>query len=30
MAFGNGRVEWISLDGEWQPGRVASVSRLVD
>ena len=24
------RVEWISLDGEWHPGRVASVSRLVD
>jgi hypothetical protein len=24
------RVEWVSLDGEWQPGRVASVSRLHD
>ena len=24
------RVEWISLDGEWQPGKAASVSRLVD
>lgn len=24
------RVEWISLDGEWQPGRVASVTRLTD
>lgn len=24
------RVEWVSLDGEWQPGRVASVSRLPD
>ncbi len=24
------RVEWISLDGEWQPGQVASVSRLRD
>jgi hypothetical protein len=23
-------VEWVSLDGEWQPGRVASVSRLND
>lgn len=23
-------VEWVSLDGEWQPGRVASVSRLHD
>lgn len=22
------RVEWISLDGEWQPGRAASVTRL--
>ncbi|MFZ3040224.1 MAG: DUF3301 domain-containing protein [Thiobacillus sp.] len=22
------RVEWVSLDGEWQPGRAASVSRL--
>ena len=22
------RVEWVSLDGEWQPGRVASVTRL--
>lgn len=22
------RVEWVSLDGEWQPGTVASVSRL--
>ncbi len=24
------RVEWVSLDGEWQPGHVASVSRLRD
>ena len=24
------RVEWGSLDGEWQPGRVASVTRLHD
>jgi hypothetical protein len=24
------RVEWVSLDGEWQPGQTASVSRLVD
>lgn len=24
------RVEWVSLDGEWLPGRSASVSRLVD
>lgn len=24
------RVEWVSLDGEWQPGRVGSVSRRVD
>ncbi len=24
------RVEWVSLDGEWQPGRTASVSRLQD
>ncbi len=24
------RVEWISLDGEWQPGRTASVSHLGD
>ena len=24
------RVEWVSLDGEWQPGQAASVSRLVD
>lgn len=24
------RVEWVSLDGEWQPGRVASVTRLHD
>lgn len=23
-------VEWISLDGEWQPGRAASVTRLMD
>ncbi len=23
-------VEWIGLDGEWQPGRTASVSRLRD
>jgi hypothetical protein len=22
------RVEWVNLDGEWQPGRAASVSRL--
>jgi Protein of unknown function (DUF3301) len=24
------RVEWVSLDGEWQPGATASMSRLVD
>jgi len=24
------RVEWVSLDGEWQPGSAASVSRLID
>lgn len=24
------RVEWIGLDGEWQPGHVASVSQLGD
>ncbi len=24
------RVEWVSLDGEWQPGRAASVTRLHD
>ncbi|MBZ0068809.1 MAG: DUF3301 domain-containing protein [Thiobacillus sp.] len=24
------RVEWISLDGEWQAGRAASVTRLGD
>ena len=24
------RVEWVSLDGEWQPGHVASVSRRID
>ena len=24
------RVEWINLDGMWQPGRVASVTRLVE
>jgi len=24
------RVEWISLDGEWHPGKAASVSHLVD
>jgi hypothetical protein len=24
------RVEWVSLDGEWQPGGVASVTRLHD
>jgi hypothetical protein len=24
------RVEWVNLDGEWRPGHVASVSRLVD
>jgi hypothetical protein len=24
------RVEWVNLDGEWQPGQTASVSRLVD
>lgn len=23
-------VEWVSLDGEWQPGRTASVSHLQD
>lgn len=22
------RVEWVSLDGEWQPGQIASVSHL--
>ncbi len=22
------RVEWVNLDGEWQPGHLASVSRL--
>ena len=22
------RVEWVNLDGEWQPGRTASVTRL--
>ncbi len=22
------RVEWVSLDGEWQPGKEASVTRL--
>ncbi len=24
------RVEWVSLDGEWRPGHVASVSRRID
>jgi hypothetical protein len=24
------RVEWVNLDGEWRPGHLASVSRLVD
>lgn len=24
------RVEWVSLDGEWQAGRAASVTRLGD
>ena len=24
------RVEWVSLDGEWQPGRAATVTRLGD
>jgi hypothetical protein len=24
------RVEWVSLDGEWQVGRAASVTRLGD
>jgi hypothetical protein len=24
------RVDWVSLDGEWQPGRVAGVTRLHD
>jgi hypothetical protein len=24
------RVEWVSLDGEWQTGHVASVTRLPD
>ena len=24
------RVEWVSLDGEWQQGHVASVSRRLD
>jgi hypothetical protein len=24
------RAEWVSLDGEWQPGHVASVARLMD
>ncbi|MBI1283537.1 MAG: DUF3301 domain-containing protein [Thiobacillus sp.] len=24
------RVEWVNLDGEWQPGPTASVSRLAD
>ncbi|MHB1085260.1 MAG: DUF3301 domain-containing protein [Thiobacillus sp.] len=24
------RVEWVSLDGEWQQGHVASVSRRID
>lgn len=24
------RVEWVSLDGEWQHGHVASVSRRID
>jgi hypothetical protein len=24
------RVEWVSLDGEWRPGHLASVSRRID
>lgn len=24
------RVEWVHLDGEWQPGHVASVSRRIE
>jgi Protein of unknown function (DUF3301) len=24
------RVEWVSLDGEWQMGKLASVTRLID
>ncbi len=24
------RVEWVNLDGEWQPGKVGSVTRLPD
>ena len=24
------RVEWVSLDGEWEPGQAASVTRLPD
>ncbi len=24
------RVDWVSLDGEWQPGHLASVSRIVE
>lgn len=24
------RVEWVSLNGEWRPGHVASVSRRID
>lgn len=24
------RVEWVNLDGEWQPGRAASVTRIRD
>ena len=24
------RIEWVSLDGEWRPGHVASVSRRID
>ncbi|OZA30181.1 MAG: hypothetical protein B7X93_04150 [Hydrogenophilales bacterium 17-61-9] len=24
------RVEWVSLDGEWRPGHVASVLRRID
>jgi hypothetical protein len=25
-----GRVEWVNLDGEWQPGQIAEVVRLRD
>ena len=24
------RVEWVSLDGEWRPGHIASVSRRIE